>query len=92
VAKELARAGERFHAVTANPPRAGLGPDLPHAIAALAPRVVVLVSCHPATLARDLRAFAAAGFETAEIAAIDLFPQTPHLEAVVRLVPRGEAG
>jgi len=91
VALELARAGERFDAVTANPPRAGLGPDLPRAIAALAPRCVVLVSCHPATLARDLRAFAAAGFEAAEIAAVDLFPQTPHLEALVRLVPRGGA-
>jgi 23S rRNA (uracil1939-C5)-methyltransferase len=90
VARELAGAGERFDAVTANPPRAGLGADLPRAIAALAPRAVVLVSCHPATLARDLRAFAAAGFEPAEIAAVDLFPQTPHLEAVVRLVPRGE--
>ncbi|MCU0232225.1 MAG: 23S rRNA (uracil(1939)-C(5))-methyltransferase RlmD [Acidobacteria bacterium] len=90
-AEELARAGERFELVTANPPRAGLGPALPEAIAALAPRAVVLVSCHPATLARDLRAFAAQGFEPAEIAAVDLFPQTPHLEAVARLVPRGEA-
>ncbi len=88
VTRALAAAGERFDAVTANPPRAGLGPDLPHAIAALGPRRVVLVSCHPATLARDLRAFAAAGFEPGEIAAVDLFPQTPHLEAVVRLVPR----
>ncbi len=88
VTRALAAAGERFDAVTANPPRAGLGPDLPRAIAALGPRRVVLVSCHPATLARDLRAFAAAGFEPGEIAAVDLFPQTPHLEAVVRLVPR----
>ena len=90
VTRELARAGERFDAVTANPPRAGLGADLPHAIAALAPRTIVLVSCHPATLARDLRGFFGAGFETAELTAVDLFPQTPHLEAVVRLVPRGE--
>jgi 23S rRNA (uracil1939-C5)-methyltransferase len=88
-ALQLARAGVRFDAVTANPPRAGLGPELPRAIAALEPRAVVVVSCHPATLARDLRAFAEAGLEPVEIAAVDLFPQTPHLEAAVRLAPRG---
>ncbi len=89
--RRLARIGERFDAVTANPPRAGLGADLAPAIAALAPRAVLLVSCHPATLARDARGLADAGFELQELAAVDMFPQTPHLEAVARFVPRGEA-
>jgi 23S rRNA (uracil1939-C5)-methyltransferase len=46
---------------------------------------MVYVSCDPATLARDLRPLLAAGYEMESIALVDLFPQTFHLETVVRL-------
>jgi 23S rRNA (uracil1939-C5)-methyltransferase len=49
-----------------------------------------MVSCHPAALARDLAALTAAGFSVTDTVAVDMFPQTPHLEAVARLVPRAE--
>jgi 23S rRNA (uracil1939-C5)-methyltransferase len=46
---------------------------------------MVYVSCDPATLARDLRALVAAGYAIERIALADLFPQTFHLETVVKL-------
>jgi 23S rRNA (uracil1939-C5)-methyltransferase len=77
--------GER---VVLDPPRTGAGPEVVEAVAARRPEAVVYVSCDPATLARDLAAFRRAGYEPDAIRAFDLFPDTAHLEAVVRLRPR----
>lgn len=68
-----------------DPPRVGLEARVLEAIAAFGPPRVVYVSCDPGTLARDLRALAAAGYEIASLRAFDLFPQTPHVETIVRL-------
>jgi 23S rRNA (uracil1939-C5)-methyltransferase len=43
------------------------------------------VSCDPATLARDLKKLMAGGYQIESLAAFDLFPQTHHVETVVRL-------
>jgi 23S rRNA (uracil1939-C5)-methyltransferase len=43
------------------------------------------VACDPATLARDLAALTASGYRIAGMTLVDLFPQTFHLETVVRL-------
>jgi 23S rRNA (uracil1939-C5)-methyltransferase len=48
------------------------------------PRRLTIVSCDPATLARDLKLLLE-GFEIAKMSLIDLFPQTYHLETVVHL-------
>ncbi|MDZ4774875.1 MAG: class I SAM-dependent RNA methyltransferase [Planctomycetota bacterium] len=71
--------------VLLDPPRAGVGEIVVERIAGLAPRKVHYVSCDPATLARDLKAFRAHGFGVVSIVALDLFPQTPHVECVVRM-------
>jgi 23S rRNA (uracil1939-C5)-methyltransferase len=68
-----------------DPPRAGLHPRVVARIAELAPRRVVYVSCNPATLARDLKDFAVAGWTLAEATPFDMFPHTPHIECVARL-------
>lgn len=68
-----------------DPPRAGLGTALTAAVAAAAPRRLHYLSCDPATLARDLQQLTAAGFAIASIEMFDLFPQTFHLETLVRL-------
>jgi 23S rRNA (uracil1939-C5)-methyltransferase len=46
---------------------------------------VVYVSCDPATLARDLQVFRAEGYSIERAVALDLFPQTSHVETVVAL-------
>jgi 23S rRNA (uracil1939-C5)-methyltransferase len=84
-ARRAAARGERFDALLANPPRAGAGADLGPLAQQLGVQRAVLVSCHPATLARDAAGFVEAGFRPAGVVAVDLFPQTTHLESVLAL-------
>lgn len=84
IASRPRQAGER---IVLDPPRTGAGPELVAAIAARRPEAVVYVSCDPPTLGRDLAAFAKRGYRPDRLLAFDLFPDTFHLEAVVRLVP-----
>lgn len=67
-----------------DPPRAGAA-NIVNDIAQLKPRYICYVSCDPATLARDLRKLIDSGFELERVTAIDLFPQTYHIETVARL-------
>jgi 23S rRNA (uracil1939-C5)-methyltransferase len=75
--------------VIADPPRTGLGRDVPRLIAALRPARIAIVSCDPATLARDLAALVASGYEVETVVPFDLFPQTAHVEAVAWLRRNG---
>ncbi|MBY0402054.1 class I SAM-dependent RNA methyltransferase, partial [Myxococcota bacterium] len=68
-----------------DPPRIGLEARVREAIARHGPKGLVYVSCDPATLARDLAGLVASGYRLASVLAFDLFPQTPHVEAIVRL-------
>ena len=68
-----------------DPPRVGLAAAVRESIAKSGPGIVVYVSCDPATLARDLKTLVASGYRVASVLAFDLFPQTPHVETVVRL-------
>jgi len=79
---------EEEERIVLDPPRTGAGPEVVREIATRRPAVVVYVSCDPPTLGRDLAAFAAAGYRPDHVQAFDLFPDTFHLETVVRLVPR----
>jgi 23S rRNA (uracil1939-C5)-methyltransferase len=65
-----------------DPPRTGAGRDAIRAIIAAAPRRIVYVSCDPATLSRDAKQLAAAGYELGSVTGFDLFPQTHHVETV----------
>lgn len=76
--------GER---IVLDPPRAGAGREVVRAVAARRPEAVVYVSCDPPTLGRDLAEFAREGLRPNLVRAFDLFPDTFHLETVVRLVP-----
>ncbi len=75
-----------LHAVILDPPRAGLAQGAFDAVHRLAPRKVVYVSCHPASLAHDLAAFAKVGYRpSGSLQPVDMFPHTPHIECVVAL-------
>lgn len=71
--------------VLLDPPRSGAGRAVVEHIAALAPQTVVYVACDPVALARDLATFRTLGYETASVDAIDLFPNSHHVEAVAVL-------
>jgi len=75
--------------VVVDPPRKGLEEEVIPVIAAMSPQRVVYVSCDPGTLARDVKRFAAQGYQAARAAAVDLFPRTRHVETVV-LLSKGE--
>jgi 23S rRNA (uracil1939-C5)-methyltransferase len=68
-----------------DPPRAGAENSVIKGIVARRPRQISYVSCDPATLARDLKKLLAAGYTLDSVAAFDMFPQTHHVETVVRL-------
>ena len=70
--------------VLADPPRAGLGKTVTTRLLELKPPVLVIVSCDPATLARDIAALLPA-YRLAAIRLVDLFPQTYHMETLARL-------
>jgi 23S rRNA (uracil1939-C5)-methyltransferase len=76
------RAGER---VVLDPPRAGAGLEVVNLVAGRNPEAVVYVSCDPPTLGRDLAAFASRGYRPEAVHLFDLFPDTFHMETVVRL-------
>ncbi len=71
--------------VLLDPPRAGLGKRMVERLALLHVPRIAMVSCDPATLARDLAGLLSAGYRVQRMTLIDLFPQTYHLETVVQL-------
>jgi 23S rRNA (uracil1939-C5)-methyltransferase len=81
--------GDRPDLIVVDPPRTGLGPETTALLAKIAAPELVYVSCDPATLARDLHALIdsrlGAGYVIDQITLADLFPQTFHLETIVRL-------
>jgi 23S rRNA (uracil1939-C5)-methyltransferase len=81
----LMQEGVQAEVVVADPPRAGFHPKALAAVAALGPARMVYVSCNPSTLARDLGDLARQGYRVDWVQPVDMFPQTPHIEAVARL-------
>jgi len=71
--------------VVVDPPRAGMGITTTQLLASLRVKRICYVSCDPATLARDLKLLLETGYNVEEVHMVDLFPQTFHIETVVRL-------
>lgn len=81
---ELLAAGP-WDAVVLDPPRRGLGDVVTGALAMSAPPRIVLLSCEPGTLGRDLPPLVAAGYGITRVVPIDQFPRTAHVETVTLL-------
>lgn len=85
-AREEAKRGERYDAVVVNPPRRGVDRGALEAIGALAPTLVLYVSCDPETLARDLCTLGDQGYVVMGGAQpFDMIPLTDEVETVVVL-------
>jgi 23S rRNA (uracil1939-C5)-methyltransferase len=78
---------ERPDLIVLDPPRTGLGAETTAELTRIGAPAIVDVSCDPATLARDLRVLTGASYVIESLALVDLFPQTFHLETVVKLRP-----
>ena len=74
-----------FDLVVVDPPRAGLHKNALAALREISPPALLYVSCNPVTLAEDLVELLAAGYVAQSVVPVDMFPQTPHCEVVVRL-------
>jgi 23S rRNA (uracil1939-C5)-methyltransferase len=71
--------------VFVDPPRAGLTPKAVRRLIELRPERIVYVSCNPTTLAPNARQLADAGYLLERVRPVDMFPHTPHIEAVALL-------
>ena len=73
-------------AVILDPPRKGCQPEILQWLRESRPAQVIYVSCHPATMARDLNVLCGDGvFDLARVQPLDMFPQTQHVECVADL-------
>jgi 23S rRNA (uracil1939-C5)-methyltransferase len=81
-AEILRKQGVKPDVVVLDPPRKGCDKALLDTIEQMSPDRIVYVSCDSATLARDLEILKAKGYETKKVTAVDMFPRTPHVEAV----------
>jgi 23S rRNA (uracil-5-)-methyltransferase RumA len=76
-----------YDTVVIDPPRSGLHPKVLKRLTRDKPREIVYVSCNPTTLAEALATLSDV-YDISNIQGFDMFPQTPHVEAVARLERR----
>lgn len=79
----LPKLDQQFDVVLLDPPRRGLERAATDAILRSQPATIAYVSCHPGTLARDVRLFHEGGYTVTYAQAHDFFPQSSHVESVV---------
>ena len=77
----------RADVVVLDPPRAGAGAEVVKQLLRINPARIVYIACDPASLARDVKDFVAAGWSIQQIDGYDLFPMTQHIETVCLLMP-----
>ena len=76
--------GGRIERIVVDPPRGGMDKHSLRSLLEIHAPVIVYVSCNPATLSRDLVTITEAGYRATVMQPVDLFPQTYHIETVVR--------
>lgn len=90
VVPKWANEGFKPDVVVVDPPRTGMKPELVEMLKRVQPKIIVYVSCNPSTLAKNLKELAKK-YDVDYIQPLDLFPQTSHVEAVVRLVRKSRS-
>lgn len=85
IAETLIRENIHPSLIILDPPRKGCSPETLNAVKTLNPDRIVMVSCDPATAARDCCILSNAGYELSRLRPADLFPRTRHIETVCLL-------
>lgn len=88
---ELARKEQKFDLVVVDPPRRG-AKGLAPLLGRLCRSALVMISCDPVTLARDVAALEQVGWSLVRTVALDMFPQTHHIESLAEFRPLGADG
>ncbi|MDP4091122.1 MAG: 23S rRNA (uracil(1939)-C(5))-methyltransferase RlmD [Bacillota bacterium] len=81
----LAEARQKIDTVFMDPPRGGSDERFLASLVKLGPKKVIYISCNPVTQERDLKFLTAKGYKVEEIQPVDMFPQTFHVECIVKL-------
>ena len=85
VAETIKKVKDKPDIIILDPPRSGVHPKaLDYVIKFNAPQIIY-VSCNPKTLVTDLKVLEAKGYEIEKTLLMDMFPNTPHVETVVKL-------
>lgn len=71
--------------IIADPPRSGMNPKTVRDIDNLSPKKIVYISCNPASQMRDIKLLVESGYRLVKMRAVDMFPQTYHIENVALL-------
>ncbi len=79
-------AGEVIDLLVLDPPREGLSEGEAKLIVQNKPKSIIYISCNPTTLARDLKVLISGGYRIYSVHLVDNFPQTYHIESVVKLI------
>lgn len=85
-AELLRKEGITPDVIILDPPRKGCDKALLDTVVHMAPKKIVYVSCDSATLARDLEILKNKNYIVQRVTAVDMFPRTPHVEAVAQIV------
>lgn len=83
--EELIKNGKQIDTIIFDPPRKGLEKSIIDKVSELNLSEIVYISCNPSTLARDIKLFYEKGYILEKMEAVDMFPQTSHVETVVLL-------
>ena len=89
-ASRLVREGLRPDVIVLDPPRKGCDETTIDAVCAMAPKRLVMISCNPATMARDLKLLVQRGYQVERVQPVDMFPRTNHVECCAALTNSGK--
>ena len=88
VAKTVKNLKDKPDLIIVDPPRPGVHKDAVRDISNFGAKEIVYISCNPKTLVLDLVEFKKYGYELEKVKCMDMFPNTPHVETIVKLIKK----
>jgi len=86
VFEKIDEINEKPDIIILDPPRAGVQPKALSKILKFEPKEIIYVSCNPKTLAENLKQIEEAGYKVEKVKCVDMFPHTPHVETVAKIM------